>query len=163
MPAAIMPAQHAGRQTARGEQAKNAFDVRDARSFIVVRICIAAGHFREKCRWRKLFGVANNDYLLGARDRAQCVDRLDLAGFIHDQQVEFENARRQKLRDRQRTHHKHGLQRLHGRARPFHQSADRHMPAFLRDFATQDTKRPDCATVSCRNMLVVHLHYFETG
>ena len=63
---------------------------------------------------------------------AQSVHRLHLAGLIEHHQVELDAARAEIGRDRQRAHHEHRFDRLHGIAGPFQKLADRQVaPAHL--------------------------------
>ena len=93
-----MPAQHPLRQPARGEQAQDALDVGDGRAFLLV-LGVRASHAGEEAGRRQLALVAHDHHLPAARYGPERVHRLDLAGLVHDQQVERHAARREELRD----------------------------------------------------------------
>jgi len=69
MPAAVMPSQPLMRNVGAEALIEDALQI-----FEAVSVVIAVGSPVEKCRWRQLFRVADNDDLLAARDTEHLMD-----------------------------------------------------------------------------------------
>jgi hypothetical protein len=105
--AAVVPAQHHVRHAAGVREAEDALDLARRDGPVLERLLapILAGHALEEAGWGHLPVVAHHHHLPGARDRAERVHRLDLAGLVDHEQVEAEPRlqavrRGEELRDR---------------------------------------------------------------
>ena len=145
MSAAIMPAQHRLRQTARAAETQNAFHVLHlcGRHFFVgdfaFTIVVAREPRKEAC-WRKLFAVAHYDVLLRPRKSAERVHGLHLAGFVDHEQVKFERAGFEELRHGKRAHHEDWFDGLHDRTRILEQLAHGTMPPLAFQLGKQHAR-----------------------
>ena len=103
MAASIMPIQLQRRQTGRLSLVENTFQILFMiGNLVVVRVIVDAA---EEVGRRQLFGVADDDGLFPACDRADGVPGRDLRRFVKDDHVECRMAGGQILSDRQRRHH----------------------------------------------------------
>ncbi len=161
MPAAVMPSQHPLSHILGGTQTENALHVAGVQFRRVGRV-IVIDHPLKESRRRQLTIVADDNDLLAARNRSECINRRNLAGFVNHQHFESQTARLQKLGDRRRTHHEDRLDRLDGTAGLGKQPPEREVTSFLLDLAADDS---DLTDVGClpRHAVVMNASQAAAG
>ena len=97
----------------------------------------------KKAARRQLTRVAGHDQLRSPGERAEGVDRLDLARLVEHQQIEAQRPRRQELGDRRGAHHEHRLDRLDRLRGAREQLPDRQVAALLGELALEQAELAD--------------------
>ncbi|MNU89669.1 hypothetical protein D3C71_795150 [compost metagenome] len=161
--AAVVPLQHALRKSLGRTQRQHAFQVPGLRPRLLLIDLLATGQAgEERGRWQLLV-IAHHHDLPAARDRAQRIHRLDLAGFVDDQQVELDGAGLQELGHRQRAHHEHRFDGLDRRGAQAEQAPQRHVVALARDLAAQRAQRTYATGGAARQAGMVRLRRLDLG
>jgi len=111
----VMPKQRPFGYASREKEPKNTLEISYLCRLVLVIFGLRPGYSGKESRRRQLLLVPNNHCLSASGNGSQSVNRLDLTGFIHHEQIEMHLARWKKLSNGEGAHHENGFERLNGR------------------------------------------------
>ncbi len=139
--AAVVPAEHGLGQAAGAAEAEDALHVAGLGGVgggFLLGVGEIAGDAGKEAGGRELAAIADDDDLSGAGDRAEGVDRFDLAGFVDNEEVELDGAGFQELGDGQGAHHEDGFDGLDDGAGFAEEASDGAVASFPFEFGAHD-------------------------